>query len=64
VLAQCCRHVGFVLKGSFHMKNLETGIEATAGPGMCYVCEPGHDAWVVGDETVEFYEFESKIAKA
>lgn len=57
------RHVGFVLKGTFHMKNIETGLEVDVAPGQCYVCEPGHDAWVVGDEQVEFYEFESKIAK-
>jgi mannose-6-phosphate isomerase-like protein (cupin superfamily) len=56
------RHVGFVLKGTFHMKNVETGLEVDAKEGECYVCEPGHDAWVVGDVPVEFIEFESKIA--
>ena len=55
------RHVGFVMKGTFHMKSIETGLEVDVGPGQCYVCEPGHDAWVVGDEAVEFYEFESTL---
>jgi hypothetical protein len=33
------------------------------GPGQAYVIEPGHDAWVVGDEAVVGYEFDSKAAE-
>jgi hypothetical protein len=30
----------------------EDGTEGEVGPGeAAYVIEPGHDAWVVGDET-------------
>ena len=29
--------------------------------GECYVCEPGHEGWVVGDSVVELYEFESTL---
>ena len=28
----------------------EDGTEVEIGPGDAYVIEPGHDAWVVGDE--------------
>ena len=35
------------------------GTEAEVGPGDAYVIEPGHDAWVVGDEAVVAFEFES-----
>ena len=35
------------------------GSEGDATAGTAYVIEPGHDAWVVGDEPVVAYEFES-----
>ena len=31
--------------------------------GDAYVIEPGHDAWVVGDERFVGFEFESKLAE-
>ncbi len=37
----------------------EDGSEAEAVPGAVYVIEPGHDAWVVGDEPFVGFEFES-----
>jgi hypothetical protein len=33
------------------------------GAGSVYVIEPGHDAWVVGDEAVVGYEFDSRTAE-
>lgn len=54
------RHVGFVKSGTFHMKHSD-GSEFDVKAGECYVCEPDHDAWVVGDEHVEFFEFESTL---
>ena len=39
------------------------GSENEIEPGKSYVIEPGHDAWVVGDEPVVAYEFESKSAE-
>lgn len=33
---------------------------AGADPGDTYVIEPGHDAWVVGDEPYVGFEFESQ----
>jgi hypothetical protein len=32
-------------------------------PGEAYVIEPGHDAWVVGDEPFVALEFESRAAE-
>ena len=41
----------------------EDGTEQEIGPGEIYVIEPGHDAWVVGDERLIGYEFEHKAAE-
>ena len=43
------RHVGVVHAGRLGIKH-EDGTEVEIGPGDAYVIEPGHDAWVVGDE--------------
>jgi hypothetical protein len=55
------RHVGYITKGKFAMIDAKTRKTTIVEPGMCYVCEPGHDAEVVGDETVEFIEFETVL---
>lgn len=41
----------------------EDGTEAEVGPGDAYVIEPGHDAWVIGDEEFVAFEFDSKTAQ-
>ena len=41
----------------------EDGSEAEVGPGQAYVIEPGHDAWVIGDERFVALEFESRSAE-
>jgi hypothetical protein len=41
----------------------EDGTEQEIGPGQAYVIEPGHDAWVVGDEPVLGFEFDSRTAE-
>ena len=55
------RHVGTVVSGRLHVAH-EDGTEGDVGPGDVYVIEPGHDAWVLGDEPFVAYEFESKTA--
>ena len=55
------RHVGTVLSGRLHVAH-EDGSESDNGPGDAYVIEPGHDAWVLGDEPFVAFEFESKTA--
>ncbi len=41
----------------------EDGTEGEIGAGDAYVIEPGHDAWVVGDEAFVGFEFESPTAE-
>jgi hypothetical protein len=53
------RHVGLVDAGRLHITH-EDGTEAEIGEGETYVIEPGHDAWVVGDDAFVGYEFESR----
>jgi hypothetical protein len=38
---------------------MKTAPKGRWGPGDAYVIEPGHDAWVVGDERFVGFEFES-----
>ena len=56
------RHVGVVQSGRMHVAH-EDGTEGEVGPGEAYVIEPGHDAWVVGDERFVGFEFESGSAE-
>jgi len=56
------RHVGAVVSGRLHITH-EDGTEFEIGPGDAYVIEPGHDAWVVGDQRFQGLEFESKTAE-
>jgi hypothetical protein len=55
-------HVGIAQSGRLHVVH-EDGSEADIAPGDSYVIEPGHDAWVVGDEQFVGYEFESRAAE-
>lgn len=52
------RHVGTAASGRLHVVH-EDGSEAEVVPGAVYVIEPGHDAWVVGDDPFVGFEFES-----
>lgn len=56
------RHIGAVEAGRLHVTH-EDGTEVEVGPGDAYVIEPGHDAWVVGDDAFVGYEFENKSAE-
>ncbi len=56
------RHVGTITAGSLHVKH-EEGDELDLGAGDAYVIEPGHDAWVTGDQPVVGYEFETATAE-
>jgi mannose-6-phosphate isomerase-like protein (cupin superfamily) len=57
------RHVGIVQSGRMKVAH-DDGSEQEIGPGQAYVIEPGHDAWVVGDETLVGFEFESQTAES
>ena len=56
------RHVGTVVSGRLHIVH-EDGSEGDASPGDAYVIEPGHDAWVVGDEPFVAFEFEAQTVE-
>ena len=56
------RHVGVVHSGRLHVVH-EDGTEQELEPGQAYVIDPGHDAWVVGDEPFVGFEFETHSAE-
>ena len=55
-----CRlnHAGHIVSGRLAVR-LDDGSEYELKPGDSYHIPPGHDAWVVGDETVNALEFQS-----
>ncbi|MET9731069.1 cupin domain-containing protein [Streptomyces sp. NPDC006458] len=55
-------HNGYVVQGRIHIL-MDDGSETEAGPGDVFVCSPGHDAWVVGDEACVAFDFEGQTAK-
>jgi hypothetical protein len=55
-------HVGVIQSGTLHVAH-EDGSEQDISAGQPYVIEPGHDAWVVGDEPVVGFEFDAKAAE-
>ena len=56
------RHLGTIVSGEMEVRH-DDGSTARVGPGDAYAIEPGHDAWVVGDEAVVALEFESQSAE-
>ena len=55
-------HVGVMISGSMHVVH-DDGTEADITAGMGYLIQPGHDAWVVGNEPVTGFEFDSSTAQ-
>jgi hypothetical protein len=49
-------HTGYVLSGRMRVVT-DDGVEGEAGPGDAFHIAPGHDAWIVGDETCVFLDF-------
>jgi hypothetical protein len=56
------RHIGTLISGTLHVVH-DDGIEFDLVAGDAYVIEPGHDAWVTGDEAVVAYEFQAKTVQ-
>lgn len=54
-------HVGAVVSGALHIVH-DDGTAQDIGVGDAYVIEPGHDAWVTGDEPFVAFEFDSTTA--
>jgi hypothetical protein len=55
-------HIGLLQSGTMNVVH-DDGTEQEIRAGQAYVIEPGHDAWVVGDEPVVGFEFESRTAE-
>jgi hypothetical protein len=51
-------HLGYVLAGRLGVRTNE-GKEHEFGPGDVYEIRPGHEGWVMGDETYRAIEFRS-----
>jgi quercetin dioxygenase-like cupin family protein len=49
-------HTGYMVSGRMHIR-MDDGTEQEAGAGDAVRIEPGHDAWIVGDETCVFIDF-------
>ena len=54
-------HVGYALSGRLTVR-MNDGTEFDAEPGTVYEIQPGHDAWVVGDDHFVGLEVQSKTA--
>ncbi|MDQ4028480.1 MAG: cupin domain-containing protein [Actinomycetota bacterium] len=55
---ESCQSPHFLYMLSGRMKVvMDDGTEGEAGPGDVVRIEPGHDAWIVGDETCEVVDF-------
>jgi hypothetical protein len=55
-------HLGVIVSGAMHVVDAD-GVGSTVEAGAAYVIQPGHDAWVVGDEPVVAFEFDDSAAK-
>lgn len=49
-------HLGYVLSGRMRVV-MDDGASGEAGPGDVFIIAPGHDAWVVGEESVVLLDF-------
>jgi quercetin dioxygenase-like cupin family protein len=56
-------HFLYVLSGRMHVR-MNDGTEGEVGPGDVARIEPGHDAWVVGDEACIAVDFGASAAYA
>jgi quercetin dioxygenase-like cupin family protein len=50
-------HLGYMVSGRMKIV-MDDGTETEAGPGDAVSIPPGHDAWIVGDETCVFIDFQ------
>jgi hypothetical protein len=54
-------HTGYVISGRLHIA-MNDGSEFEIRPGDAHDVQPGHDAWVVGDEPYVGLDFSEEIA--
>lgn len=48
-------HFGYVISGRMAVQ-FDDGTHVEVGPGDCAHMEPGHDAWILGDDTCVFID--------
>jgi hypothetical protein len=56
-------HTGYLLSGTLRIEH-DDGTVGEATAGMVYHIAPGHDGWVVGDESVVAIEFQGAASYA
>jgi hypothetical protein len=56
-------HFGYQESGILHVVAAD-GTEIESGPGDIVYVAPGHDAWVVGDESVVLIDFGNAVTSA
>lgn len=56
-------HVKLIVRGRFGVR-MRDGTEIELGPGEIGVIDPGHDAWVVGDEACAFIDLARVVREA
>jgi quercetin dioxygenase-like cupin family protein len=49
-------HIGYVMRGRMKVV-MDGGEELEVGPGDVFHMPPGHDAWIVGDESCVLLDF-------
>jgi quercetin dioxygenase-like cupin family protein len=55
-------HVAYIVSGRMRIK-MEDGTEGEVAPGDVMVAGPGHDAWVVGDESCVMVDFGASVGQ-
>src|SRR6476469_8930060 len=50
------RHTGYVVAGRMGIR-MDDGTERELGPGDAMYCDPGHDAWVIGEDPCIMLDF-------
>jgi mannose-6-phosphate isomerase-like protein (cupin superfamily) len=55
-------HDAYVVSGRMRIR-MDDGSEGEVGPGDVFVCPPGHDAWILGDEACVVYDFAGGAAE-
>ncbi|SRR6266404_9730358 len=53
-------HVGYIVSGQMAVRGAD-GTEFTVGPNEVFEAQPGHDAWVVGNQTCVALDFEHLV---
>jgi mannose-6-phosphate isomerase-like protein (cupin superfamily) len=53
-------HIGYILSGRMVVRD-SAGIEREIGPGQAFEVGPGHDAWVIGNESCIALDFTNVV---